>query len=207
MTNRTHLLKTAALLAALTLAGAACSDDTEATTGTTVAAADSSTSAPATTESAPETTVGSADTTSTTGAATDPEGPATGDLVVTGAGVDGVPSCESISGSSPAVFDAGAGTYASHLVDTTDPAAIDFDIVQWVESDDAPNGFEVVNDNPTVRTAALAEPGEIWLVAFGEDETAIDLVPGELPDGNADAVYWLTFDGGDIVEVCQQYVP
>lgn len=200
MTNRTHILKTAALLAALTLAGAACSDDTGATTGTTVAAAD-------TTESAPATTVGSADTTSATEAASDPEGPTTGDLVVTGAGVDGVPSCETISGSSPAVFDADAGTYASYLVDTTDPAAIDFDIIQWVQSDDAPNGFEIVNDNPTIRTAALAEPGEIWLVAFGEDETAIDLVPGELPDGSADAVYWLTFDGGDIVEVCQQYVP
>jgi hypothetical protein len=135
------------------------------------------------------------------------------------AGSDGAPSCaEMPRATSPAIFDGDAGTYAA-LVTGREDLELRFDVVQWLTGDAAleayheanpddpegpPNDYFVVNDNEQVRTASLAETFEVWLVRF---DPRFELVPGALPDFTGDRIYWLTFDDGSIVEVCEQYVP
>lgn len=55
---------------------------------------------------------------------------------------------------------------------------------------------------PMVACLVLAADGD----ADVDPATAADL-PGHLAAGAAEDVYWLTLDGGEVVEVCQQYLP
>jgi len=172
-----------ALLAAATVA--ACSDDAGEAGGAT-------TSAP-TTAAAPTTTA--APTTSTA--------PTTAAPAVH-AGVDGVPGCAEITGSSPAVFDAASGMYAATVVSRED-LELTFDVVQFVTGvDAAPNDFAIENESTQTRTAPVAEESEMWSVSLGDE---VELVLTELPDFGDDRLYWLTFLDGTIVEVCEQYLP
>lgn len=138
-------------------------------------------------------------------------------------------------GSSEATFDDAGGVYATLLTDI-DPAApsLSFDVVQWLVGEDAddawheeypddpdgpPNGYFIKNENPTVRTAPVADDVVVRLVRLDEDADA-DLDPGtfaELPDylaGQPDqngsiahTPYWLAFEGGEITGICEQFTP
>lgn len=138
-------------------------------------------------------------------------------------------------GSSEATFDDEAGVYATLLTDI-DPAApsLSFDVVQWLVGEDAtdawqeeypddpngpPNGYFIENENPTVRTAPVADDVVVRLVRLDEDADA-DLDPGtfaELPDylaGQPDqngaishTPYWLAFEAGEITGICEQFTP
>lgn len=138
-------------------------------------------------------------------------------------------------GSSEATFDGQSGVYAAFLSDI-DPAApsLSFDVVQWLVGQDAtdawheeypddpegpPNGTFIRNENPAVRTAPVAADVVVRLVRIDEDADA-DLDPGtfdELPaylagqpsgDGYISPnPYWLTFDAGEIIGVCEQFRP
>ena len=199
------------LVAALALATGACSDgestdDEGAATTTTV---ERTTSTAATAEPTSETT---------TTVAAPPTPPA---------------MCH--DGSSDGVFDDESGTYATLLTDLDlDAGTISFDVVQWYVGDDAtaawqdeyhddpqgpPNDYFVRNDNPTVRTAPVAADATVFLVRMLEDQDA-DLDPGtldELPDylasqPGADGYashnhYWLSFSGGSVDRVCEQFTP
>lgn len=132
-------------------------------------------------------------------------------------------------GSSPAIFDAAAGTYAAHL-ESVDTAArsVTFDVVQWLEGTDAvdaynadnptdpegpPNDYYVVNANSEVRTAPIGADATVLLVRLASDGTAavspgtVDELPAYLDLAFPDDVYWLTFTGGEVVEICEQYRP
>jgi hypothetical protein len=137
-------------------------------------------------------------------------------------------SCpERPAGSSPAEFDDSAGTYAVH-VQEVDLAArsVSFDVVQWLVGQDAidayhqevaddpdgpSNDYYVVNENDTVRTAAISESATVHLVRLGVGD--ISVKPGtveELPsylEATSLTIWWLTFDAGHVVEICEQYTP
>jgi hypothetical protein len=131
-------------------------------------------------------------------------------------------------GSSPSTFDAAAGTYAAQVT-AFDPATgmVSFDVVQWLvgpeavaafqadnpgESEGPPNDYYVVNVNDEVRTAPVGAAATVNLVRLATDGDA-GVNPGtveELPNylaATPGALYWLSFLGGEIVELCEQYVP
>ena len=133
-------------------------------------------------------------------------------------------------GSSQSSFDAASGTYAA-TVTAVDPAAgsVSFDVLQWLvgpdavaafqadnpgESEGPPNDYYIVNANDEVRTAPATAATSVLLVRLATDSN-VDLTPGtldELPAYLADTpggggLYWLTFDGGQITEICEQYTP
>ena len=139
------------------------------------------------------------------------------------------------AGSSDGVFDDASGTYATLLTDLDlDAGTISFDVVQWYvgqEATDAwqaeypddpygpPNDYFVRNDNPAVRTAPIASDVTVFLVRMLEDQDA-DLDPGtldELPDYLASQPgtdgyvshnhYWLSFSGGSVDRICEQFTP
>lgn len=138
-------------------------------------------------------------------------------------------------GSSEAAFDDQRGVYAT-LLTGIDPAApsLSFDVVQWLVGEDAtdawheeypddpdgpPNGYFIKNENSAVRTAPVADDVVVRLVNLDEDADA-DLDPGtfaELPDYLAEqpdqngsishTPYWLAFEAGEIVGICEQFTP
>ena len=202
------------LVAVVVLATGACSDgdstDDEAAIGTTTTIVEPTTSTSSTAE-----TTADATTTSTTSPPTPPA------------------TCH--DGSSDGVFDDGAGTYATLLTDLDlDAGTIGFDVVQWYVGQEAtdmwqaeypddphgpPNDYFVRNDNPAVRTAPIASDVTVFLVRMLEDQDA-DLDPGaldELPEYLASQPgddgyishnhYWLSFSGGSVDRICEQFTP
>jgi hypothetical protein len=83
-----------------------------------------------------------------------------------------------------------------------------------------PNDYYIVNDNPRLRTLAIAPDAEVWVI----DWTACcDLVPGEIQPfvdafatrhhpwdalyQGSQAPYWLTVEDGVVVKIEVQYLP
>lgn len=83
-----------------------------------------------------------------------------------------------------------------------------------------PNDYYIVNDNPRLRTLAIAPDAEVWVI----DWTACcDLVPGEIQPfvdafatrhhawdalyQGSQAPYWLTVESGIVVKIEVQYLP
>ena len=138
------------------------------------------------------------------------------------------------TGSSPAVFDHRAGTYAAQdLAFDPQAQAIDFDVVQWLVGDDAraayfadnpqvdpstrgegpPGDYYIADESDAVRTAAVRPDVQVRLThlannsdAAVEPDTLVGLVD-QLAAGHAEAVFWLTFEAGSVVEICEQYRP
>jgi len=127
------------------------------------------------------------------------------------------------------VFDDAAGTYAANIteVDSASPS-VSFDVVQWLSGQDAidayhednpsdpdgpPNDYYIVNDSEQVRTAPIADDATVWLVRLATDSDAavdpgtVEELPGYLDAGFESDVYWLTFDDGEVTEICEQYRP
>jgi hypothetical protein len=127
------------------------------------------------------------------------------------------------------------GTYGVIVLGTsgTAPAelSLDFDVVQWLTGEPAveayvaahpedpdaaegpPNDYFVLNEHEAMSSAPVAPDADVWLVRLAGTGSA-DVEPGsvdELPDylttGSGGGLYWLTFAGGTIVGVCEQYVP
>lgn len=130
--------------------------------------------------------------------------------------------------SSPAQFDDSTGTYAA-TIESVDAAAptISFDVVQWLvgqvavdayhqdhpdDPEGPPNDYYVLNISETVRTAPIAADAPVFLVRLHEDGNA-DVGPGavdELPSylaATSMGVWWVTFDAGEVAQVCERYVP
>jgi hypothetical protein len=105
---------------------------------------------------------------------------------------------------------------------------ISFDIVQWLvgeEADDAyraetgdpsgvPNDYFILNESDQVRTARVSDDAEIWLSGLrgNSDNVGNPFLASfpELVDASEEPLYqpfWLTFDEGEIVGVCEQYTP
>lgn len=186
-------------------AGCGGDDDGSDASSTTTNAASAATSS---------TTTSTSTTTSSTSAPPDGEAAA---------------SCpEPFAGSSPAEFDDSAGTYAASDLEI-DVAArnVSFDVVQWLVGQDAadayhqeqpddpegpPNDYYVRNESDTVRTAPIAADAPVFLVRLHDDGNA-DVGPGtveELPEylaGSGMRIWWLTFDDGEVVGICEQYTP
>lgn len=121
------------------------------------------------------------------------------------------------------------GIYAATITSVDpDSRSLSFDVVQWLSGQDAiddyhdeypddpdgpPNDFRVRNDNPTIRTAPVADDARIRLVQLSVDQSAdvsngtLDELPDYLVEGFSSTTWWLTFDSGSIVEICEQYVP
>jgi hypothetical protein len=86
-----------------------------------------------------------------------------------------------------------------------------------------PNDYYIVNDNPRLRTLALAEDVQLWLLDWnnccderfdGDLETfseAIDDPPVESGDGfiyqGSLSPYWLIVENGEVVRIQEQYLP
>lgn len=144
------------------------------------------------------------------------------------AGETARPCTEHARVSSPAEFDAAAGTYAV-TVQAVDPrqGTVEFDVVQWLVGQDAidayhqdhpedpegpPNDYLVRNESDRLRTAPIRDDAEVSLVRLHEDGNA-DAGPGtvdELPsylEATSMGVWWLTFDAGEVVQICEQYTP
>ena len=141
-----------------------------------------------------------------------------------------MPDCpQAPDGSSPSTFDAAAGTYAARIA-AVDPAArsISFDVVQWLVGPDAvaafqqdnpgetegpPNDYYVVNLNDEVRTAPVGENANVLLVRLAEDSSVgvsagtVAELPAYLAAGFPEDIYWLSFGGGQVIEICEQYRP
>lgn len=111
---------------------------------------------------------------------------------------------------------------------------IEVDVIQFLTGEEAttayqedypddpggpPNDYYIVNDNPRVRTLAVAEDVDVQLVRMEETESA-ELEPGtweELPDYFAGyaaddgtlwySPFWLTIEGGAVVAIEEQYLP
>ena len=122
------------------------------------------------------------------------------------AAVDDCPSRP--SGSSPAQFDDGAGTYAVTSLEYGD-GEVAFDVVQWVSDPQEPNDYRIENGSPQVRTAPVRQ-GALVLALVDPGGPALEKVePTDLTtrEPSADEVWWLTFDEGSVTEICQQYRP
>ena len=81
------------------------------------------------------------------------------------------------------------------------------------ESDGPPNDYWVRNESEKTRSANLAADAEIWMVKLEVDGDAdvnratSEELSGYLEDRPAVDTFWLTFDRGAVVEICEQYVP
>ena len=178
-----------------------------------------------TTDSVPLTTT--APTTTTT--AGDPV-TTTGDQVTTTTVLrDSLPSCPDAVDVSPAVFDDRQGAYAALVTEMDAGSTLTFDVIQILfgeaateryladnpsETEGPPNDFYIVNENELLRSARLADDATVWLVNLEQDLHAdVNLAnPQELVEfvGSFEdpwPPYWLTFEAGEIVEVCEQYIP
>ena len=138
------------------------------------------------------------------------------------------------SQSSPAVFDAAAGTYAAQaLAFDRGAGTVSFDVVQWLTGDEAraayfadnpqvdpgtpgegpPNDYYLLDQNDLVRTAPIASDASVHLTHLATDGTAaveadtLDALAAELANGHPEDTYWLSFADGAVVAVCQQYRP
>jgi hypothetical protein len=142
--------------------------------------------------------------------------------------------CSTVSG--PARFDAKAGTYSVYLTGINmAKRTVSFNVIQFLMGEDAidayheenpsdpngpPNDYLIVDDGTTTRTAPAATDVVVRLVRLAEDGDP-DLDPGtfgELPtyladyhaDGSKNLSYnpfWLTFDTGEVTQICEQFVP
>jgi hypothetical protein len=83
-----------------------------------------------------------------------------------------------------------------------------------------PNDYYIVNDNPRLRTLAIARDAEVWVIDWTD---CCDLVQGETQPfvdafatkhhawdalyQGSEAPYWLTVEGGVVVKIEVQYLP
>lgn len=130
-------------------------------------------------------------------------------------------------GNSAVDFDDSRGTYATNIK-SVEGDDITFDVVQWLVGDaadeahreefpddpgGAPNDYFIRNANDEVRAAPIDAEATVRLVRLQTDaDPSVD--PGsvsELPTyvaaGHSSDIYWLTFEDGAIVEICEQYRP
>jgi len=108
-----------------------------------------------------------------------------------------------------------------------------FDLAYFLSGDEAnqaagehgdetpvPNDYYIVNDNPRLRTLAVATDVEIRVIDWGH---CCDLVQGEIQPfveafqtehhawnamyQGGESQYWLTVEGGVVVQIEEQYLP
>ena len=136
---------------------------------------------------------------------------------------------ERSEGSSPAVFDETAGTYAVQALEYTPEAGeVEFDVVQWLIGDDAvaaylaenpddpegpPNDYYIVNENSQMRNG-IVDPVVIPLVVSPDGDTSpdvsaigLDQLADYLTTDFEGTTYWLTFQDGTVTAICEQFVP
>ncbi len=136
--------------------------------------------------------------------------------------------CPRAVDNSPSTFDADSGTYAVLITDFRAPdSLLTFDVVQWTSGEQAlqafeqdtgdsvgpPNDYYLRNESTKTRSAPLAPEARLFLTHFWSGD-AIDLEPAqvrELPSYlksmGGRALFWLTFQGGRIIEACEQWTP
>ena len=117
-------------------------------------------------------------------------------------------------------------------IDTASQTMV-FDLAYFLTGDEAneaaeehgdevpvPNDYYIVNDNPKLRTLAVAPDVEIWVIDWGN---CCDPVKGEVQPfvdafgtkqhawdamyQGAESQYWVTVDDGVVVEIEEQYLP
>lgn len=117
-------------------------------------------------------------------------------------------------------------------IDTASQTMV-FDLAYFLTGDEAneaaeehgdevpvPNDYYIVNDNPKLRTLAVAPDVRIWVIDWGN---CCDPVEGEVQPfvdafetkqhawdamyQGAESQYWLTVDGGVVVEIEEQFLP
>ena len=129
------------------------------------------------------------------------------------------------AGNSVAVFDEAGGQYAALVTAVSvEDGAISYDVVQWLVGDAAdaayeaetgdssgvPNDYFLVNESDQVRTSPVDEAADIRLIDMTSDDVTLARPAGldDLATADVEATpFWLTFEEGAIVAVCQQYVP
>ena len=137
-------------------------------------------------------------------------------------------ACEGSDRSSPATFAEDAGIYAVHIVEfVASDVPVTFDVIQWLVGEDArrayeedtgdgggpPNDYWVRNVSDKTRSANMAADAPIWMVKMAVDENAdVDRATSEELSGYLEGrpptdIFWLTFDRGAVVEICEQFVP
>jgi hypothetical protein len=102
-----------------------------------------------------------------------------------------------------------------------------FDLAEWYQDqaaidvaaqhgDDAPNGYYIVNDNPRLRTMPVSDNVVVRYIPndaccdlqVGDFDAFAEAVNGtEQTDYLAQAPWWITVSGGEIVKIEQQYLP
>jgi hypothetical protein len=124
--------------------------------------------------------------------------------------------------SSPSAFDPARGTYAAQSLALGPGRQLAFDIIQWLSGDDAdeayfresgdrsgaPNDYFIRNQRKAIDRAPVTDDAEILVLR--EDGYAASLHPVELdavPTDRASRTFWLTFEQGEITQVCHQYRP
>jgi len=141
----------------------------------------------------------------------------------TAAGHTGRSECPNGSGgSSPRVFDPSSGSYAAQSLALGPDRQLRFDVVQWLSGEDAnraydletgddsgvPNDYYIRNERKALDQARVADDALILVLeadryAASLHEVAFDAIPTDQPS----RTFWLTFDGGEITEICHQYRP
>lgn len=95
-------------------------------------------------------------------------------------------------------------------------AEIVFDLACWFEDSNAPNGYRIENDNPSLRTIGIAEGVMVWRVDLDAEGGFAAPVPYAEWVGNYSVIVscpgdfclvWLRTEGGLIQEMVEQYVP
>ncbi len=140
-------------------------------------------------------------------------------------------SCRTTNTSSRADFDPGSGQYAALLYEVdVSRQVVSFDIIQWLTGDDAnraqqaasPDGPPfAANDYFTVNAfvhtdeAAVRSGARVRLLTSPLN-TSLALGPAALADiatrpilsrHPGMGIFWLSFDGGEVTDICQQYTP
>ena len=141
-----------------------------------------------------------------------------------GESIDGCPEAME---NSPAVFDAASGTYMVLITDFRSPdSPVTFDVVQWMGGDRArqafeedtgdprgpPNDYYIRNESTKTRSANFAPDARLLLTHWPADPidlepASVDEFPAYLQSMPGQKLFWLTFEGGGIVEACEQWTP
>lgn len=129
---------------------------------------------------------------------------------------------------SPAEFDPAAGTYAVYITDFPTPQSLlTFDVVQWMSGERAreafeqetgdpggpPNDYYVANESTETRSSPVAADARVLLTYFlqgaglAPKSAKVEELPAYVKSVGLEIFYWLTFESGEITEVCEQWVP
>lgn len=171
------------------------------------------------------TTAGAVDTTSTVAPVTSTSGPTTTTTPATSTTTPDTNTFASGSGCTPGSDELPDGEWFGYVVGAA-PGVVDFDLACWFSGDAAdlaaaedgeespvPNDYYIRNENPGLRTVAVAAEVEVLAMAnVGDPATEApmaysDWLASRVDDADVPMDVWIVVEDGEVVSITEQYRP